>query len=340
MQIVKNLKENTSHKLKGAGAYEWWHFDCIDEDNEYSFVAKFLTGNPFSNKYQANVKEHLNFPELKRPEMIDYTSLSFSLYLKGRIVYSINYDYERNYFKVESNNLEEKISLEKNFFIFKKMENTYFLNINLSSIDLDKKFKAEFTFTVKNENPCQDEILNNTTEEKHFWLPAATVCEVTGKFKFYINFKRMKTEFNGFGYFDHHWGDEALFINIQNLYWGRVVSNEYSVMYCYIDYFDKDKKPFKKLVIYKDGKVETDLDEFNFDTKSKMSFSSLNINKEIAISSKDIKLVCRNKTKLEDDYSIGRYLSDFDLELKGKNVLKNIQGISENLSLKKFKKDD
>ena len=200
MQIVKNLKENTSHNLTGAGAYEWWHFDCIDEDNEYSFVVKFLRGNPFSNKYSAKVKEHLNFPELKRPEMVDYTSISLCLYFKNRIVYSINYDYERNFFKVENSNGEEKISLEKSFFNFVKIENKYYLNINLSSTDLDKKFKAEYVFTVKNEIIETDKEFVPDENEKHFWLPAAAVCEVSGKFKFYINFKRLKTEFNGLGY--------------------------------------------------------------------------------------------------------------------------------------------
>lgn len=336
MQIVKNLKENTSHKLTGAGAYEWWHFDCIDEDNEYSFVTKFLIGNPFSSKYTTDVKEHLNFPELKKPEMIDYTALSFYLYNKNRLIYSINYDYDRNFFKVESNSGEDKIILEKNFFNFVKLENKYYLNINLSTTDLEKKFKAEFVFTVKSENSEQDSPFIQDQDEKHFWLPAAPVCEVSGKFKFYINFKRLKTEFNGFGYYDHHWGDEPLFVNIQNTYWGRVISDDYSLFYFYLDYFDKDKQPFKKLTIYKDGKIIRDLDEFNFETKSKMSFSALTFNKDIIISAEGVKMVCKNKTKLEEEYSISRYLSEFTLSLDDENVLKNNIGISEIISPKKF----
>jgi hypothetical protein len=342
LQIVKNLKENTSHKLKGAGAYEWWHFDCIDEDNEYSFVAKFLKGNPFSSKYSNNVKEHLNFPELKKPEMIDYTTLTFSLYFKNRLVYNISHDYERNHFKAESYEGEEKIYLEKNFFSFTERENKSFLNINLSSTDLDRKFKAEFVFNKKNENSVEEDQVKDLVKDhngKHFWLPAASVCEVSGKFKFYVNFKRMKTEFNGFGYVDHHWGDEALFMNIQNWYWGRVVSNGYSLMFLNIDYFEKEQKPFKKLVIYNEGKVVKDLDEFKFEAKSKLSFSSLNFNKDIVITDEGFKLVCRNKTEIEDGFCVKRYLSDFELTLDGKKELSETKGISEFIFPKRFKKE-
>lgn len=341
MQIVKNLKENTSHKLTGAGAYEWWYFDCIDEDNEYSFTAKFITGNPFSVKYTESVKEHLNFPELKKPGMADFCALSFSLYFKNRIVYNINYDYARNDFRVESESGNEKVSLEKNSFNFVKNENKYYLNINLSTLDLDRKFKAEFVFTVVNDTSSQetdkDEI--PVQDEKHFWLPAASVCQVSGKFKFYVNFKRMKTEFNGFGYHDHHWGDEALFINIDSWYWGRVISENYSFIYFYIQYCDNTKKPFKKLVIYKNGRVEKELDEFNVKLNKKFNFSSLSFSKDIVISADGVKLICNNKTNLEEGHSFTRYLSLFELLLNGKSVLTNNTGISEYIIPKKFKID-
>ena len=131
-----------------------------------------------------------------------------------------------------------------------------------------------------------------------------------------------------------------MFINIKNWNWGRVVYDNYSLLYLYIDYFDKGIKPFKKLTIYKEGKIEKDIDDFNFEIKNKMNFSSFNMNKEFVIETDGVKMVCRNRTKLEDEYSINRYLSDFELTLNGKSVLTNNLGISESFSLKKFVKEN
>ena len=79
MHVINDLKENRFHDIKDTGAYEWWYFDCIDEDNEYSFVAIFLVGNPFSPEYSERLKNHLKYPESEKPDPMDYCAVSFNL---------------------------------------------------------------------------------------------------------------------------------------------------------------------------------------------------------------------------------------------------------------------
>jgi len=334
--VIKDLKENRYHDIKDTGAYEWWYFDCIDEDNEYSFVAIFLVGNPFSPEYSERIKNHLKYPESEKPDPMDHCAVSFNLYFQGRVLFRILYEYENDMFKTEQERGNEKISIERNNFYFDKTENKYYLNINLPEPDSNNNFKSEFIFTVKSD-PA---ILKSTGSEKnsnHFWLPAANVCEVSGKFKFYKNYKRTKTEFTGHGYHDHNWGNEAMFQNIKDWYWGRVVTDNYSLVYFYILYNDEKRKPFKMLYIYKEGKLIYELNDFEIELKSKKNYWFLSFNKSLVIKTEDVKVICKNKDRIDNGPFYIRFISRFDLSIKDKKVLSDVPGFSEYIKPSRFK---
>ena len=336
MHVINDLKENTFHDIKDTGAYEWWYFDCIDEDNEYSFVAIFLTGNPFSPEYSEQLKNHLKFPDSDKPDPMDFCAISFNLYFQDRVLYRILYEYENGMFKTEQERGNEKISIERNNFYFDKNENKFYLNLNLPEPDSSNNFKSEFIFTVKSD-PASVKNPGTEAGSKHFWLPAANVCEVSGKFKFYKNFKRTKTEFTGFGYHDHNWGNEAMFQNIKDWYWGRVVTDNYSLVYFYIIYNEEYRKPFKLLYVYKDGKLIKEFNEFDINLKRKKNYWFLSFSKSLIIKTDDIKMVCKNKEKMDNGPFYIRFLSRFDLFIKDEKVLSNETGFSEYIKPSRFK---
>lgn len=336
MQVITDLKENKFHDIKNAGAYEWWYFDCIDEDNEYSFVAIFLTGNPFSPEYSNRVKNHLKSPESVIPDPLDFCAISFNLYFQDRVLYRVLYEYEKDFFEIETGNGSEKINIDRSNFYFEKNENKFYLNINLPDSQISNQFKSEFVFTVKSD-PA--ELKKDETDEnnKHFWLPSANVCEVTGKVKFYRNFKRTKNEFTGYGYHDHNWGSEAMFQNIKDWYWGRAVTDNYSLVYFYILYNDEKRKPFNVLYIYKEGKLLYELNEFDTDLKNKKNYWFLNFNKSLTIEKGDVKMVCKNKEKIDNGPFYIRFISRFDLYIKDQKVLSQVTGFSEYINPKRLK---
>ncbi|MEO8664293.1 MAG: hypothetical protein ABI462_02260 [Ignavibacteria bacterium] len=327
MQVITDLKENKWHNLKEAGAYEWWYFDGIDEDEEFSFVAIFYAGNPFSPDYNIRTLDHLKSPEIQKPDALNFCAVSFNLYQKGRVLYRIIFEYEKNKFVVQNSLGSEKFCFDKSNFYFDETANKFYLNINLSTSDLNNKFKAEFIFSVRSKTVS----VNKTSGKmgNHFWLPSASVCDVEGKFKFYKDFKRRKTGFIGLGYHDHNWGREALFQNVKDWYWGRVISEEYSVVYFYVVYTGKQKESFKKIIIFKNGKQISQIDDFKIRLKNKKNYWLLNYNKKIVIDAGEYKLNCRNETKIDNGPFYIRFLSKNDFTIKDNIVLKNAVGFSE-----------
>jgi len=187
--VINDLRENRFHDIKDTGAYEWWYFDCIDEDNEYSFVAIFLVGNPFSPEYSERIKNHIKFPESEKPDPMDYCAVSFNLYFQDRVLYRILYEYENDMFKTEQERGNEKISIERNNFYFDRNENKYYLNINLPEPDSNNNFKAEFIFTVISDRA----ILKSPGSEKRVTFSGYRPL-MSAKFLANLNFIRILKE--------------------------------------------------------------------------------------------------------------------------------------------------
>jgi len=328
LQIITGLKDNHSHTLNEAGSYEKWYFDGIDEENEYSFVIIFYKGNPHSAEYNARVNDHLANPDSKKPDPLNFCALSFDIYLKSRIIYRVFFEYAKNKFSAVPHDGGQRIYLDKSNFYLDKSENKYYININFSTSDLENKFKAEFIFSMKSDG-TEVSNNNNNSGTKHYWAPSAPICDFIGKFKLYKNFKRRKTDFEGFGYLDTAWGDEPMFNDIEQRYWGRVISNEYSVVYTYINYKDKSKADFKKILIYQHGNLILDKDDFEIKIKNSKNIWFLNYGKDLTITAGDFKFNTKNEVKVDSGPAYMRFHSCNNLFLKNKSVMTNVTGISD-----------
>jgi len=320
LQIINEINENKWHDLREAGSYEWWYFDGIDNNKEYSFVTIFFAGNPFSPEYNIQTYNYLKFPESKKPDVQNFCAVSFNLYKKGKVLYRVLFEYQKNKFTVKNVNGADTFYFDKSSFYFDESAGTYHLNIYLSAPVNKNKFKAEFIFSVLSDASSVSKTPEN--QNIHYWLPAAAVCKVNGKFKFYKNFKRKKTEFHGLGYHDHNWGRESLFQNIMDWYWGRIISGEYSIVYFYIIYKENQKAPFKKLLIFKNGELFAQKDDFKIRLKHKKNYWLLNYNRKIVIEADQFKLIGKNQTKIDNGPFYIRFLTKIDFYVEGKIALK------------------
>lgn len=336
MQVITSLKENTPHKLSGAGAYEWWYFDGIDEKNEYSFVIIFFVGNPFSAEYNKKVQSYISDPGSERPDPKNYCCLSFSLYLRNREVYKTLYEFPQKEIKHKSPEGIDKIFIDKSSFYFNSSDNKYYLNIFLFPQIESRKFKAEFVFSPR----TAPELLKSSDSphdvNNHCWLPSSPLCDVTGKFKIYKDYTRRKTDLSGKGYHDHHWGNEAITGRIEKWYWGRIISNGYAVVFFNIEYAKKSAKPFKKVLLYKDDKLIYEKDDFEMNVKKSLNFTLLNYNNAVTLKFDDYTLVNRNDVKIENSAYHMRFLSRYDLYYKEDLIIDNVTGISEYLYPKRM----
>jgi len=334
LKLITDLKENRKHELKENGSYEWWYFDAIDNTNEYSFVAIFLTGNPFSPDYSEKIKFHTKYPDFNKPNPMNFCALSFNLYFKNRIIYRTLHEYKKENFNIDQE--DGSIHLKKSSFKYDEENKTYLLNINITSPNAHERFKGDFEFKVNTESEIIIDNSLNASDETHNWLPSATDCNVTGKLKIYRNSARRKTEFSGRGYHDHNWGNESLFQNMSDWYWGRVISNEYSLIYFYIKYSDKEKEPFKKLLLFKNNILITQKNDFKINFNLKKNYWLLNYNELMEIEADDLKLIVNNSDKIDNGPFYIRFLSDFYLSLNNEVIIDDKRGFSEYINTKRL----
>ncbi len=63
MNISTDHLDENPFPNKPSGGYEWWYFDALSKDGNWSFVVIFYQGNPFSPEYIRNIKKNSTDPD-------------------------------------------------------------------------------------------------------------------------------------------------------------------------------------------------------------------------------------------------------------------------------------
>ncbi|MEO1022323.1 MAG: hypothetical protein AAFW89_07240 [Bacteroidota bacterium] len=218
MKITAKLTDEAPCLTKPSGGYEWWYFDAVSTDNEWSFVIIFYEGNPFSTAYIKQMNE-----DGAGPLPGQFPALSISLYRHGKPEFYSFVEYNPS----DSEDIEGSIQIGHSF--VKRYEDSELRY----ELDLDEKLpsghqiKASFSFTSAIPNPD----LISKSGENHIWnliQPAANVSgivNVTGKNG------RYDLAFNGTGYHDHNTGLEPMKQSFYDWYWGRLHTDEFTLVY-------------------------------------------------------------------------------------------------------------
>ena len=297
------------------GSFEMWYFEALDNDEEYYFTARIFTRNPFSPGEKKSGSN--DSPELT-------CGIRFYLYFQNRLIYDAVFDYKKDDLKTDYTDNIVRMLLERNSFYYDRLKNKYHLNINYSSQEFENKFKAEFEFTPVSDKLTFHENVNPDNNSELFWFPVSPVNKVLAKIKFYKNYKRVKSIFEGKGYIEKSFGKVSPDLKHQTSYLGKFISDIYSFVFFVTEM--KEGKKFMKILVYKNNLLMLEKEEFDYTVKKTLFSSKI---KSLEIKSSDLKINLKNDINIESSEFGEKYISIIDVTYNDVNILKNVYGFFE-----------
>jgi len=294
------------------GSFEMWYFEALDNDGEYFFTARIFNGSPFTSGAKKTGSD--NSSELS-------CGIRFYLYFQNRLIYDAVFDYKKNEFKTDNNDNDFKMLLEKNSFYFDNANNKFHLNINYSSQEFENKFKAEFEFTPIFKKLSFFEKITTDNQTGLYWLPVSPINQVLAKIKFYKNYKRVKSVFEGKGYIEKSFGNVSRDLKIKTTYIGKFISDIYSFVFFVSEIKDGNKN--KKILVYKNNMLMIEKEEFDYTVKKTLFSSKV---KSLEIKSSDLKISLKNDINIESSEFGEKYISIIDVTVNEVSILKNVYG--------------
>jgi hypothetical protein len=304
-------KDDALHiDMKGKGTREWWYFDAR-LDNGYTVVGFFRAKHERTGKTGVEITIYKPDGE-KIQNVIDYSHSDLSA---SRDIPDVKIG--NNYIKVDFSNKELPI---------------YEIFIDEGEYGLHLKYTA----TVHGWKPGNGYI--EFGKSNHFgWIIALPRANVEGTIK--VNNETI--EVKGIGYHDHNWLNFNFAMIIDYWYWGRIYSENFTVIFAYIKCNKRmDNYPIQVLMIAEKEKVflsageyEMFQDDFEYNDKAKNSHPKLlkfnfGNNNEITLNVQDIidsdnllyelgpitRFLAKNLLKLKPGYF--RLNSKFQLNLQ------------------------
>ncbi|MEA3470327.1 MAG: hypothetical protein U9R24_01260 [Thermodesulfobacteriota bacterium] len=214
-------EDRARHVIEGKRPFEWWYFDG-HLDNGQTFVGVFLDPSFVSGKPEVTFS--LYSPDWSRESYL--TSLKPG----------------------EMKSSTDDVCIETPLgFAHRLDDETYHVYWNIGGIEAD--------FTLTEEAPGWRPSGGDGVNESHldfFW----TVHQARNHIEGTITKNGITTEVTGTGYADHNWGRKGLNEITRRWIWGRIIDDDYTIIYADVDYYDPsiDSRP---LYIAKNGTVIT-----------------------------------------------------------------------------------
>jgi len=228
MQVLLQGDHDHAHSelLELPGAYEWWYFDAVSDDREYSFVSIWFIGNPFSPYYRLSA---LNLDAYA----FDHSAVFFALYKKGALDAYHFTRIPRRDINLDGHPL--RMTFGPNILTRTAQGWRLILNDengNRRRLAADLLVQPPFAA-----NPASE--VNDAGilgDDGHFWQPAMPYCRVSGHISRigYIGVASEDLSFSGVGYQDHNWGKLPFKGDTREWYWARLSFDDglVAVLYC------------------------------------------------------------------------------------------------------------
>ena len=197
-------QDRARHVINGQKPFEWWYFDGHLDDGR-TFVGTFHVPSFVSNSPAATFT--LYSPDWERED--------YMISLGPYDVFA------------STNDLHIETSAG---FVRMKDQDTYHVCWDIKGI------RAEFTLTreAPGWRPHDDDGDVNTDQRDFFWVVHQGRNRVSGT----ITQNGETTYVTGVGYADHNWGTRPLNKITRRWIWGRIVSDDYTIIYADVDHYD------------------------------------------------------------------------------------------------------
>ncbi|MDZ7807070.1 MAG: hypothetical protein U5K71_08130 [Gracilimonas sp.] len=314
MNITTDLDQVSPDNGKPPEGYEWWYFDGISHDGEFSFVIIFYHENPFSTK---KIKELQSEPA----EIKSHPAISVSLYRNSKPVYYSFLEYDDKAFKWDPEQLSLKV--EKNSFQYdlKKDRFTYEMKLD-QSLPSGHSLKG----SISGSGPLPEKtLLESKSKDRHLWnliLPSLQF-----KTNLRLNGKDGEEEIisEGIGYHDHNIGYEPMKESFKDWYWGRYHFRGFTLIYYLME--KHDNRQFEAWLIDSENqRVIEYLSEAELDYKASNVFG-LRSARKIDLKSPQVAVNIILRDKIDDGPFYQRFIGDSIIKYKGQ--IHAAQGISE-----------
>lgn len=216
MQIFSNPNRDVSTPKPTPGSYEWWYFDAISIDNQYSLVIIFYEGNPFSRRYIDAIEQG------EKDQADGYPAISISVYKKGEpIFYSFEevapeeaeFSSDIPFGRVKGNSFKQVPSENGKLAYRLDLDQTIPNGDRLvGNLRFESIGKGPFSDVTKNEGPDSNSL--------HLWNLVQARASVKGQLSIEgLHHESIKVA--GTGYHDHNTGMEPMKESFRDWYWGR-----------------------------------------------------------------------------------------------------------------------
>jgi len=331
MEILSDSNEDICTDKPNPGSYEWWYFDAISLDGEYSLVAIFYHGNPFSRRYA----DALAGGRLDTAEF--YPAISLSLYRKNEPIF---YSFEEVLpDEATFSSVKPEGRVKKNRFVREESGTRLVYRLKLDQqLPGGDRLDGELTFSSSGKLYGEELFKKESEpeEEKHRWNLVQPSSDVKGVIRL-RGYEDREIEFSGFGYHDHNAGMEPMKQSFTDWYWGRFHFSGHTFVY-YLMNENKEQNHRAWLFDADQGATELsgaiELDDMG------LNFFGIRSARKISGRSDGVEFLIQKTDVIDDGPFYQRFKSRLMLNLDGK--IHQAVGISEyihpgRISLKVFR---
>lgn len=314
MNITTDLDQVSPDQGKPPEGYEWWYFDGISHDGDFSFVIIFYHENPFSTN---KIKELQS-----RPEKYEiHPAISVSVYRNSKPVYYSFLEFDENEFSWDADKLLLKV--ENNTFQYDLNNEQFLYELNLDQ-SLPSGYSLKGSISGRGALPDKT-LLESKSKEKHLWnlilprLQFKTDLRMAG-----INGEEVITQ-KGVGYHDHNIGYEPMKDSFRNWYWGRYHFKEFTLVYYLME--KHEERQFEAWLIDEGNSTIIEyIDEAELDYRS-LNVFGLNSARKISLKSLQVNVNINLRDKIDDGPFYQRFIGDAIIRYN--DQIQVAQGISE-----------
>lgn len=322
MEMFSDPARDTRTAKRYSGGYEWWYFDAISADGKHSFVVIFYEGNPFSLRYIEALDE------TAEPVPSDFPAISISVYEEGKPIYYsfTEFDQEDCVFK------EDQIYLEVGPHRMQGdiTEDTLRYKLQLEEkLPGGDKLKADFHFVSNSSESLFDEKAQSMSG-KHQWNLMQPRADVEGTIHIGSGGKKQIIFFQGTGYHDHNTGDQPMYEDFTDWYWGRFHFDYATLVYYAINREDQPQQQQAWLIDAQNHKVVDTFDQIHHSDTGRSVFG-LSSAYKLEFRSDSAEVQIQQSNKIDNGPFYQRFLADGFLSMPDEGVLESCRGFSEYL---------